>query len=281
LEAGAGQPQAAGYTIYPASTTRELWELYKQAESRLEILNNGRISKNTELGGYLISGEPVNTIYDGAQVRRAMDDIQSKIPEQFLKNYRIFLAPFTLSGVSGQGGVGFGIIYALPESFKATEDDLRVTLYHELGHHIHLSYMPAQTTRGKNLWEEYFNFRGGSWHGDGKVNTTDWSKSSEETFAEDFRMIFGNDQPYFGDMALGDPRVRPGTVKTFQKFVKGLALKPTSGTYRSPWIPEGRWFWMNQEWFIGVLWLTLLLFGSAGRFHLRLRTPVIKSSPFV
>lgn len=262
LEATAGQSQSAGYTIYPATITGQLWQLYRKAEMRIDILNTGHVTQITSIDGYLLSAAPVNNPYTTEQVREAIQDIETKIPGQFLKDYRIFLAPLSLPGVSGQGAAGFSIIYALPESFNATENDLRVTLYHELGHHIHMSYMPTQTAGGKELWEEYLDFRGGSWQEPGQANTAEWSKSSEETFAEDFRMIFGSNQPYFGDMALGDPRVQSGIVEAFRHLISKMAERPASGVYQSPWIPQGHWFWLHQEECIALMWLVVLLLST-------------------
>lgn len=257
LEATAGTKEAAGYRIYSADTTGKLWSLYREAQERVNLLNTGKVAAGDGIDDYLLSAEPLENPYQVEQVREAMDTLLDRIPEDFFKDYRIYLAPLAVSGVSGQGGPGFSLIYAISDTFQPTETDLRVTLYHEAGHHIQLGRMPAGTKRGKELWAEYHQFRGGSWKVAGKANTVAWSESSEETFAEDFRMIFGEDQPYFGDMALGDPRDDSEVISRFEQFVLELAEEEPVD-YQSPWVPDGFAFWQYQPVIIMGLWLFLL-----------------------
>jgi len=271
LETTEGTREAAGYRIYSAETTGKLWNLYREAQQRVNLLNTGKVDTGDGIDDYLLMAERLENPYQVQQVREAMNDLLERIPEDFFKDYRIFLAPLAVSGVSGQGGAGFSLIYAIPDTFQPTEAELRVTLYHEAGHHVQLGRMSAETRRGKALWEEYHRFRGGSWKGAGQANTVAWSESSEETFAEDFRMIFGADQPYFGDMALGDPRNDPEVASRFERFVLQLAEEKTQD-YQSPWVPRGFAFWQYQPVIIMGLWLGLAGLFGIGRREARERT---------
>lgn len=270
IEATAGTKEAAGYRIYSPESTGKLWSLYREAQQRVNLLNTGKTNAANELDEYLLSAESMENPYQVEQVRNAMNALLKRIPEDFFEDFRIFLAPLTVSGVSGQGGAGFSLIYAIPDTFHPTETDLRVTLYHEAGHHVQLGRMPVETQRGKELWTEYHWFRGGSWKGAGEANTAAWNESSEETFAEDFRMVFGEDQYYFGDMALGDPRDDPEMAAEYEMFVLQLAEEEPVD-YQSPWLPEGFAFWQYQPVIIVGLWLVLfgllLLMRARGIVH--------------
>lgn len=258
LEQTFGEKDPSGYVVYHPEETAQLVQLYWKLQTGVNYLREGVVDEHPQWAGYLLDDSKAVMPYRAEQVQQALIDLEGEIPAVFLKDYRIFLTPFALSGISGMGGVGFSLIFPLPESFEPGEDDLRVTLYHELGHHVHLRYMPEDTDWGKELWAEYHDFRGGAWQKAGAAGTEAWNASSEETFAEDFRMVFGTDQPFFGDMDLGDPRTKAGVVGAFKAFVEELPERSLGRVdYHSPWIPAKINFWMIQEYLIGLLWLTL------------------------
>lgn len=258
MEETLGQKNPSGYVVYGAEETARLFQVYQALQARLSYLREGVADESLQWAGNPLANSGKVLSYRPQQVRRALDGLEGKIPAVFLKDYRIFLTPFALSGISGMGGAGFSLIFSLPESFGASDADLTVTLYHELGHNVHLSYMPEDTGWGRELWKEYHDFRGGSWQDAGAAGTGAWSASSEETFAEDFRMVFGEAQPFFEDMALGDPRAQSGVVEAFKAFVERLPEQMTPQAYHSPWIPVNISFWMVQEYLIGLLWGALL-----------------------
>lgn len=253
--------QDSRVTIYSPKQTAALGELYQALYARIHFLNFGTgVSATERWDGYQQNYQKESMIYSSDQVKQILLDLEQKVPGKFLKNYRIYLSPYSIPGVSGMGGPGFSVIYAIPKSYQPDTDSLRVTLYHELGHHIHLSYMDETTVTGNRLWNEYHQIRGGSWHGPGKANTVEWSKSSEETFAEDFRMMFGDKQPYFGDMALGDPRDKPAMAQQLAGFISRLSENEKQRKYQSPWIPsEGLNFWLIQNKLIALGWFLVLL----------------------
>jgi hypothetical protein len=190
---------------------------------------------------------------------KIMDELaHNEVPRQFVANLQIYLLPYVIPGVSGLGGNGYILLSAQAIADSLIDNQLSVTLYHEIGHHINFSYMAKNTVQGIKLWSNYLQIKGGTWHDPGKVNTKAWGESSEETFAEDFRMLFGKDQPYFGDLTMGDPRNDSLKAKSEKRFMVNLVKKKANHNYSSPWIPEeGLWFWQIQGQLLISIWVIL------------------------
>jgi len=257
-----------GCRVYSPSETAALLNLYQAVKWRLDLLNRGKAASRSDTwNDYQLERGTNLVAYQPQAVEPVLTALKGRVPEQVLAGYHIYLSPDAVSGVSGSGGAGYSIIYALPEQYQPDEDSLRVTLYHELGHHLHFSYIPESINGGGALWREYHQIRGGSWTGAGQANTAAWGKSSEETFAEDFRILFGDNQPYFNDLALGDPRAKPEKAARLRSFMLKLMGGAKVKTYVSPWIPkEGLSFWLRQAEFIELQWLLLaVLLGGASR----------------
>jgi hypothetical protein len=255
-----GKTGPGGFIVYTSLETEQFLKLYQALILRLHYLNYGNLKINLkQWAGYPLTSEPDNR-YGLDQVFRAMIELEkNKVPKHFVANFRIYLLPFVIPDVSGLGGAGYTMLSAQPAAENLIPNQLPVTLYHEFGHHINFSYMPKNTSQGNNLWAEFLQIRGGSWHGPGSVNTKAWSESSEETFAEDFRMLFGKDQPFFGDLVLGDPRSNIQRAKKEKAFIINLARNKAETSYKSPWIPvEGNlFFWRNQGELLISLWVFL------------------------
>jgi hypothetical protein len=266
LEKTTGQVEPEGYRLYSSRETAQFIELYQAIQLRLHYLSTGNLDVNLgQWEGYQFSSAKTGS-FTNNEIEKAVAELQkkAKLPGVFFNRYAIYQLPFVIPDVSGLGGADFTLLSARPAAEDVSDSQLRVTLYHEIGHHVHLKYMPASTGDGKNLWEEYLRIRGGTWHGPGQVNTSNWSNSSEETFAEDFRMLFGPEQPYYGDIALGDPRVHSNQAQDLRKFMLGLASGKTGLKTDSPWIPQGEIsFWEWQGRIIFFLWcLTGIGFGT-------------------
>lgn len=265
LEKGGVRSGPLGVRIYAPDTSARLFQRYQAAQMRLAYLNEGMAALSDQTrrwDGYrFVAGR--NRPIQVAEIRTALHDLQ-RYPwaANFLSGIRIFLLPYTIPDVSGLGGAGYNLLSALARSDKTADSatlQTGVTLYHEIGHHLHLSMMPENTAAGRNLWRQYLKLRGTAWHGPGKVKTAAWSESSEETFAEDFRMLFGKDQPFYGDVALGDPRSDPAKAARLRQFMAQLAARPVLSPYQSPWLPDAASvaFWRLQPLLILLLWLTL------------------------
>lgn len=251
-----GRTGSGGYKVYSGWETKRLLEIYREIRRRLDYLNSGGFPVNADQWeGFRFFTKNLAPFQE-EQVARVMKDLQkSELPAGFLMNYSVYLLPYSIPNISGLGGVGYTILSAHPAAERDTDQQLQVTLNHEIGHHLHLKYMPLPSPKGVHLWREYHRIRGGTWRGPGPVNTSAWSNSSEENFAEDFRMLFGSNQPFYGDIYLGDPRANPSQTEALKKFMYKVAKGKTVAKYDSPWIPrEGLIFWQLQESVIGLLW---------------------------
>ncbi len=259
LERNFGKTGRQGYKIYTSTESQQLYEYYQSLASLLDYLNHGNAdSAKNQWEGYQFSKD-ANTPYRQEQVIRVLAELNhNKVPKAFLKGLSIYILPYTIPGVSGLGGPGYILLSAQNIHETLIDNQLSVTLYHEIGHHVNFTFMPKDNHQGDALWAEFLKIRGGTWHGPGDVNTGVWGISSEETFAEDFRMLFGNNQPYFGDLALGDPRIDSRKTAREKIFLINLKNEKIKNGYRSPWIvEEGLFFWQNQNLVLFVGWSLL------------------------
>lgn len=253
-----GKPGTAGFKVYSAEETAILLNYYQELRIDLEYLNRGRTTTIKDWEGYTLDKKG-KAAYGKEEAFQILTELfKTKLPSAFLSDFRVYLLPSGIPEISGLGGAGFAIISA-PEVKEKSTEQLRVTLLHELGHHLHSQFMPLQNPKSNSLWSTYLRIRGGEWKGPGKVNTAAWSDSSEETFAEDFRMLFGKSQPYYGDISLGDPRANPKTASKLKKFMLSLKSQPVSESYKSPWIPEGLQFWLDSQIYILIGWSVIAI----------------------
>ncbi len=259
LEQKTGITGPSGFKVYSLEESKEFVRLYESLQLRLHYLNYGnlQISLN-QWEGYSLNTENSQP-YSQQKVIRLMKELEENgVPKKFISNFKIFLLPYVIPDVSGLGGAGYTILSSQPVNGGLIDNQLQVTLYHEIGHHVHLSYMLKESTAGAELWKEFHRIRGGAWHGPGAVNTKAWDDSSEETFAEDFRMLFGTNQPFFGDISLGDPRNSPNKAKDEKSFIIQLAQNKVKVKYESPWIPQQRLLlWQLEGELITGLWVFL------------------------
>ena len=259
LERTLGKTGPQGYKVYTDIESKQLLNRYQRLSLLLHYLNEGnaKIKKNRWADYELL--EMNNRPYKSEQVFQAMSALmQNKVPKSFVEGLRIFILPYAIPDVSGLGGPGYILLSAQNTKEVLIDNQLPVTLDHEIGHHVNFTFMPKGKSRGEVLWAKFLKIRGGSWHGPGIVNTKAWGSSSEETFAEDFRMLFGKDQPYFGDLALGDPRSDPSKAEQERRFLTNLAEEKREIGYHSPWIPlESLKFWEIQGSLLVYGWLLL------------------------
>lgn len=247
-----------GFKVYSAEETGQLIKYYQDLRAGLEYLNRGSVTTIKDWEGYLLE-ERGRTAYNSNEAVQVLTELdQTNLPSVFLTDFRVYLLPSGIPEISGLGGAGYALISAPVKKEKSIEQ-LRVTLLHELGHHLHSSFMPSFDGQPNPLWEAYHEIRGGEWHGPGKVNTLAWSSSSEETFAEDFRMLFGKDQWYYGDIDLGDPREQPEVAAKLKGFMIGLKDQAAFNSNKSPWIPEGLGFWLNCEDYLKIGWAIIII----------------------
>lgn len=263
-----GQSGAAGFKVYSPEESAILLNYYQKLRSGLEYLSRGVITDIKDWEGYFWS-EKERSYYRSEEALQVLKELEeSHLPPEILAGFRVYLLPVGIPEVSGLGGTGFAMISA-PENDDRSFEQLRVTLLHELGHHIHSRFMPFIAGLPSPLWGEYLRFRGGKWHDAGDVNTAAWRNSSEETFAEDFRLLFGKNQYYYGDLSLGDPRNNPETAMRVRRFMLDLINQKKLGKVSSPWTPKGLKFWLNSQCYIFLGWTIII--GGLGAFLYRSR----------
>ena len=154
------------------------------------------------------------------------------------------LLPFTMGAVSGQGGPGYTFIAAEPRDESLIPNQLEVTLVHEFGHYLHLTGMPREDVDGRRKWRDYLAARRMDWRDDGGVNTAAWARSPEETFAEDFRLLFGGraaEEP--AATAAGDPRLNDRLARRLRQLMRAVAADVKAPADPAPW-PEEDEAWM-------------------------------------
>ncbi len=253
-----GLSGTSGFKVYSAEETGRLIKYYQKLRSGLEYLNRGSNLPIKDWEGYVLE-EQGRMAYNSAEAFEILIELdQTDLPPALLADFRVYLLPSGPPEISGLGGAGYAMISA-PEVKEKSIEQLRVTLLHELGHHLHSSFMPSFNGGPNPLWEDYHQIRGGEWQGPGKANTLAWSSSSEETFAEDFRMLFGKEQWYYGDIDLGDPREEPEVAAELKQFMIGLKDETVSQLHKSPWVPEGLEFWLNCPNYINIGWAMIVI----------------------
>ena len=228
---------------------------------RIHLINSAIVARKSTNGypweklfGYTLYPENPENYPD---LHRAVKTLQSlPLNAKAFDGYSLYLLPFSMGEASGYGGNGYSFLAAEPNGVQLIPEQLEVTLVHEFGHHLHFRYMDRDTDSGRSLWDEYLQLRGISWHGPGEVNTTSWSASSEETFAEDFRVWVGGTitgNGYFQDLVHKEPDSRRG--KELTKFFLGLT-EYRSTPAQDPWVIKGR---AGAQWLYA--WLLISIVG--------------------
>ncbi|NLW47166.1 MAG: hypothetical protein GXY86_07510 [Firmicutes bacterium] len=256
IEETKGQSGAAGFKVYSPDETAVLLNYYKKLRTGLEYLDKGRINDIKDWEGYPLIAKD-RAAYDSQAILEILrDQAEDGLPPVLLTGFKVYLLPVGFPEISGLGRAGFALIGA-PEHNDKSLEQLQVTLLHELGHHLHSRFMPFTAGLPSPLWRKYLEIRGGEWHKAGPVNSSAWSDSSEETFAEDFRLLFGKNQSYYGDLSLGDPRDHRETAHRLRQFILGLKNRPGNGELKSPWLPDRLNFWLNSQSYIFLGWAVI------------------------
>lgn len=187
----AGEPAERGYVIIPPGQAGQLHLLSTSIDARLQALRGGRTAATGHdalryYAGYPLSKSP-GIFVQAEEIRAVLDHLD--VPDRVLRGYRIVLLPFVLQDTAGLGSRGQAVLGAAPANRSNPAERAAYTIVHELGHHIHFTYIDG---RNPKLWDEYMAVRGiKEWVPSGPVGTDAWSRSVQETFAEDFRLLFG------------------------------------------------------------------------------------------
>lgn len=228
LASTGAEKDAKGFIIYPPSTALGLF-LYDRAAAMYEAADRGgaaaipSVDALFRLGGERLSATVPEKYPSAARARAVLAGLA--VPASAARGFRVYLLPFSLGDLSGLGGPGFAIIAAEPADERLIPNQLEVTLAHEFGHHLHLAGMPRDTAAGRARWVAYLRLRRLPWREDGRVKTKAWAHSPEETFAEDFRLLFGGapaDEEPAATLA-GDPRRNRSLSSGLRTLMKDVA----------------------------------------------------------
>ncbi|NLS45245.1 MAG: ImmA/IrrE family metallo-endopeptidase [Firmicutes bacterium] len=216
-----------GFYIYDPDAAGWLHALYKARNARKHLLSS-------HLEDFPPENKNINILSDGTPLFEAGPDMVPEIeevvktiegmslPPVVFRGYKIFILPFSMGEISGLGSKGYMLLGAPPHDHENIRNQVAFTVAHEIGHHIHMTFIGSIYEDNPQLWDEYMEIRGiPKWTTDGNVNSEAWFESTEETFAEDVRVIFGS-----GEAALWphctkypDPRIDSEITEALRSFI--------------------------------------------------------------
>ena len=176
------------------------------------------------LGTEVLRGEEDAGWIPWEEVRDSLNRLN--LPPGLLSGCRIFLLPGEITGAAG-----FSVTSFLPLREEkiflsgirgGNGGSLDAVLAHEAGHCLHYQFM-GDYSSCPEAWEEYLRLRGQkSFCGEGR-----WSDLTEENFAEDFKVLFGNfeAQKEGHRGSYGDPRLNPPRAAALKRFMGQLLTK--------------------------------------------------------
>lgn len=230
-----------GFRIYAPATTARLHVMSLAAEARRGILaGQGARALRGKNALFLIAGYQLfvtrpSRLARVAEAGRALSEIS--LPDEVFQNYRVYLLPYSMGPVSGAGGPGYSLIGAAPLAVEVVPEQVASTLTHEFGHHLSLSRMGGTYGEDPARWARYLKIRGlPGWRSSGDVRTDDWARSTEETLAEDVRVLLGGPKARVlsYDSANRDPRSSARMKKETVAFLRGLAAAPVRMVDKEP-----------------------------------------------
>ena len=147
--AGGWTDPRRGYVIYQPRVTLALFLLDRAdrmyAAALREDGNIPTVDELFRLGGVPLTLTTAEKHPTAERVRASLDSLA--LPDDIFRGYRVFLLPFVMGEVSGQGGPGFTFLAAEPRREQLIPNQLEVTLVHEFGHYLHLAGMPREIGR--------------------------------------------------------------------------------------------------------------------------------------
>ncbi|MGE5575675.1 MAG: hypothetical protein ACM3TT_00580 [Syntrophothermus sp.] len=230
------------FRVYPPQVTGKLHVLFLALQSRDRLLVSGplggppRPEDLYRLGDFRLYPTTTAKYPSVSQAIEALEEI--RLPERFFYGYRVYLLPYSLGEIGGEGGNGYSFISAEPADTDLIDDHVFVTLTHEFGHNLQLRYLGGSYGDNPGLWDEYMKIRKiPGWRNDGEVQTRDWALSPEEAFAEDVRVLFGSRKAVadFYDSAYADPRSDRNMRQTLERFILSLGEAGPGRPPEDPW----------------------------------------------
>jgi FlgD Ig-like domain len=130
---------------------------------------------------------------------------------------KLYLLPYPRRGVLTSSTTG-NEIFLSPHVLDIEPTVASYVIAHELGHVFHNRFMPS----GSSRWREYRGLRG---IGD-EATYNDLASHAfrpREIFAEDFRVLFGGSEAYFGGHVENPGIAEPGTIAGLEDFYLRVA----------------------------------------------------------
>ena len=219
-----------GFHVYDKEATGWLHVLYKAIAVRENIL-----SSHLDLSA--VKGANTNELLDGTplyeaasgmvpQVEEVVEALEGMaLPAVVFHDYKVYILPFSMGEISGLGSRGYMLLGAPPVDCEVMENQTAYTVAHEVGHHVHMTFLGATYEENPSGWDEYMRVRGiPMWTAGGDVNSEGWFESTEETFAEDVRVLFGTQQaasePH--GTTYRDPRVDPVIAENLRLLLTNI-----------------------------------------------------------
>lgn len=221
---------ALGFHVYDTDATGWLHVLYKAQDVRKNMLAS-------HLDPSFVDDANINKLTDGTplyepelgklpRVEEVVDALEGiTLPAKVFHDYKVYILPFSMGEISGLGSEGYMLLGAPPVNCTVMEHQIAFTIAHELGHHVHMTFLGSTYEENPKGWEEYMSIRGiPLWSADGDINSRAWFESTEETFAEDVRVLFGAKQAasWPHGTVYKDPRRDPAVAQRLKVFIDTL-----------------------------------------------------------
>lgn len=231
LQSREGYLAQRGYTVYRAQTTGKLLALNWAVRARLILVEylTGQRTARPGADFYPAANREGDHVFDLASRTRtwaypdpgkvidALDHIP--VDSAALDGYEDFLLPYAISGsAAGFGGLGRGFVGAhVPNAFSAWDASVST---HEFAHHYSFMYLGYHGDH-PGPWDDYVALRGlPSFEDSAEPDQPGWKTSTYEVFAEDFRVLMGDQEAASEppQTAYGDPRGVAGLADKLRAF---------------------------------------------------------------
>lgn len=216
-----------GFHVYDTDATGWLHVLHKAVSIRKNLL-----AFHQDLS--FVERVNINELPDGTPLYEPASGKAPKIeevvetlagmplPPEVFRDYRVYILPFSMGEISGLGSKGYMLLGSPLLNCNVMENQTAFTVAHELGHHIYMTVLGTAYEENPTGWDEYMRIRGiPKWTDTGDVNSRGWFESTEETFAEDIRVLFGTCQaasePH--GTIYKDPRQDPVVAERLKEFI--------------------------------------------------------------
>ncbi len=152
----------------------------------------------------------------------------------------VFILPYPRVEVIASSASGRRV-YLSPHVLEVSKQGAAYIISHEMGHVFQYSHLPAAAN---GAWDEYRRIRGIA--GDSRFSdSAPHAYRPSEVFAEDFRVLFGDPDAFFGGRVENPVLASPVTIAGLDDFFLGLASGAAGasaivslGSFPNPFNPQ-------------------------------------------